>query len=59
MSLMGQCYVCGRPSTLSCKMCGKIVCPEHADRYTGLCQACTGGKRGRGRDPSSKDRFMQ
>jgi len=58
MTLMGQCHICGKPSTTACRMCGKVVCEDHADPTSGLCQSCASGKqagKGRGKGRSTKD----
>ena len=34
------CYVCGYPSVLKCRQCGKSVCGSHYDYSDGKCTAC-------------------
>ena len=34
------CYVCGYPSVLKCRECGKSVCNHHYDYSDGKCTAC-------------------
>ncbi len=34
------CYICGYPSVLKCKRCGKSVCGTHYNYDTGLCVKC-------------------
>lgn len=34
------CYICGYPSVLKCRQCGKSVCNQHYDYSDGKCTAC-------------------
>ena len=33
------CHLCQAPTTVSCRVCGKAVCPEHMEPG-GMCHAC-------------------
>ncbi len=40
------CMVCGsRPAQNTCSGCGRVVCEEHFDHKTGLCTACSRGRK--------------
>ena len=34
------CYICGYPSVLKCRQCGKSVCGNHYNYDDGRCTAC-------------------
>ena len=34
------CYICGYPSVLKCRQCGKSVCGRHYDYSDGKCIIC-------------------
>jgi len=34
------CYICGYPSVLKCRQCGKSVCGRHFNYDDGKCTAC-------------------
>ncbi len=34
------CYICGYPSVLKCRQCGKSVCNQHYDYSDGKCKVC-------------------
>lgn len=34
------CYICGMPSVLKCRECGKPVCGYHYDYSDGKCTVC-------------------
>lgn len=34
------CYICGYPSVLKCRQCGKSVCGRHYDYSDGKCTEC-------------------
>lgn len=38
------CYICGDPSVLKCKECGKSVCGRHYNYDDGLCTVCHNAK---------------
>ena len=41
MSVTGLCQVCeAAEARFSCGRCGRLVCPDHHDRDTGLCLEC-------------------
>lgn len=35
-----SCYICGYPSVLKCRQCGKSVCGRHYDYSDGKCTEC-------------------
>jgi hypothetical protein len=35
-----MCYICGYPSVLKCRQCGKSVCGYHYNYDDGRCTAC-------------------
>lgn len=35
-----SCYICGYPSVLKCRQCGKSVCGRHYDYSDGKCKPC-------------------
>ena len=46
MERVALCMICGtRPAADSCSMCGRVVCREHFDPLTGLCTACSAGRK--------------
>ncbi len=41
--MLDLCYICGRPATHRCRMCGKAVCDIHYVPELGLCVKCASG----------------
>ena len=37
MDLIGQCYICGRPASYTCVICGQLVCERHYDFKSKMC----------------------
>ncbi|HLE53791.1 MAG TPA: hypothetical protein VI999_00930 [Thermoplasmata archaeon] len=45
MVVAGLCYLCNRPSTVSCAACGRLVCRDHLAVGPGpLCIECARGR---------------
>ncbi|MDD1746867.1 MAG: hypothetical protein LUQ16_03805 [Methanomassiliicoccales archaeon] len=40
MEKIGVCMTCGKPAISSCRMCGRLVCPQHYYSRAGLCSHC-------------------
>ncbi|MGC8669622.1 MAG: hypothetical protein ACP5TL_00510 [Candidatus Micrarchaeia archaeon] len=38
------CYICGKPASHVCKLCGGHVCEEHYIAKLGICTNCAHGK---------------
>ena len=43
MTMVGSCYICGRPATTTCQLCGQLVCPLDVDPITHICRVCSKG----------------
>ena len=41
MEVLGLCSICSRPARYSCSMCGRLVCPQHYDKHSRLCDQCS------------------
>ncbi|MFA5382447.1 MAG: hypothetical protein WC356_04720 [Candidatus Micrarchaeia archaeon] len=41
-NLKSLCYICNKPATTFCKLCGKPICAEH--EKNGVCIICIKGR---------------
>jgi hypothetical protein len=45
LTVLGLCAYCDAPTSESCSLCGRAICPDHAADDEPLCVDCAGGAR--------------
>ena len=40
VAIPSLCHLCQQPTTMSCSMCGRPVCPDHIERFSRMCVTC-------------------
>ena len=57
MEMSGLCHICGKPTNLSCRMCGLLTCERHLK--DGVCTECRKGTLSRSKESEEESRHYE